>query len=376
MKSEAVHDEAGRWDSVAALALCACIFLTWTFGRVFSGATSLDRSLALIASALAVAAWCIRDSRWFIAVQCSIPLLIGCAIIVGDPRLRAIGFGAVAACAFCGALLAAGRMSAQRMALFVIAGVALLRWIAREKVEVGREGLIAIGCVLVALAVGRTAWGVALALMAALFAPAIPSRTVAIPYIAALVVWIIRIVLLGLWRREAVNVRAVVDAVAVLLIAIMILLFPWSGIAARTLPYFWRGAPGADRVPLHYALVPGQTIDINVPEGGRTLVVSAANALSMKPGTILGRIEPGPTIRIGDVADWGYARRDQYWKSADVLPRKPAGVIHGYGYDAWIDGAGAIALSPRARRIRVTADRSLPADARLQIEFIELGRLR
>ena len=146
--------------------------------------------------------------------------------------------------------------------------------------------------------------------------------------------------------------------------------------AARALPYFWRAAPAAERLPLHYALVPGQSIDINVPEGARSLVVSAANALRMKPGTILGRVEPDTIIRIGDVADWGYARRDQYWKSSNVLPRRPAGVIHGYGYDAWIDGAGAVALSPRARRIRVTADRSLPRDARLQIEFIELGRPR
>ena len=49
----------------------------------------------------------------------------------------------------------------------------------------------------------------------------------------------------------------------------------------------------------------------------------------------------------------------------------PAGTIRDYGYAAWIDGAGRVALPRGARTIRVTADAALPADASLQVEGFE-----
>jgi hypothetical protein len=86
----------------------------------------------------------------------------------------------------------------------------------------------------------------------------------------------------------------------------------------------------------------------------------------------LGRIEPGGRIvRIGDAADWGYMRREQFYGARNPLPRDAAGKIRGYGYAAWVDGAGRIPLPPNARTIRVTADASLPADAALQVESFE-----
>jgi hypothetical protein len=54
------------------------------------------------------------------------------------------------------------------------------------------------------------------------------------------------------------------------------------------------------------------------------------------------------------------------------VPRDPAGKIRDYGYAAWVDGAGRVALPRGAARIRVTAAASLPKDAALQVEAFEL----
>lgn len=360
-------------EVVAALALCAGIVAVWNFARIALHATPIDRALPLIVAALSLVAWLVRDSRWFVAIECALPLLIGWSITIEDDRLRLIGFGAIAGCTFCGALLAAGEMTRWHAAGFVTAGVALLRWLGRDRFETGREALIVTGCVLMALALDHRAWGIAASLIAALVTPAIPAKTAAIPLLAALVFRI------GSWLFRKYTDRvsqafASADAIPTLVIAATLLLFPWSGGAARALPYFWRVVPPGERVTLNYALAPGQSVDIDLPRDSRALIVSAANALRMPPGTLLGRIDGRTAIRIGDVADWGYARREQSWKSAGALPRVPAGKIHGYGYDAWIDGAGRVALRRGLKKIRVTAEPSLPANARLQVEAIETER--
>lgn len=362
-----------RWDVVAALALCAGVVAVWNFARIALHATTVDLALPLVVAALSLVAWLVRDSRWFVAIECALPLLIGWSITIEDDRLRLIGFGVIAGCTFCGALLAAGEMTPWSAAGFVIAGVALLRWLARDRVEIGREALILAGCILVALALDHRTWGIAAALLAALMTPAIPAKTAAIPLLVALVFWI------GSWlfRKHTdpvLHAFASTDAIPSLVIAATLLLFPWSGVAARALPFFWRVAPPGERVTLNYALAPGQSVDIDLPQDSRALIVSAANALQMPPGTLVGKIDGRMAIRIGDIADWGYARREQYWKSTDTLPRIPAGKIHGYGYEAWIDGAGRIVLGRGLKKIRVTAEPTLPSNARLQVEAIETER--
>jgi hypothetical protein len=361
------------WDAVAALALCAGIVAVWTFERIALHATTIDRALPLIVAALSLVAWLVRESRWFVAIECALPLLIGWSIAIEDDRLRLIGFGVIAGCTFCGALLAAGEMTRWRAAGFVVAGVALLRWLARDRVEIGREALIVTGCVLVALALDHRTWGIAAALIVALMVPAIPAKTAAIPFLIAFALWI-GSRLLRMHADRVLQTFAIADAIPLLAIAATLLLFPWSGAAARALPYFWRVAPPGERVLLNYALAPGQSVDIDLPQDSVALIASAANALQMRPGTLVGKIDGRMAIRIGDIADWGYARREQYWKSTDTLPRIPAGKIHGYGYDAWIDGAGRIALRRGLKKIHVTAEPSLPSNVRLQVEAIETER--
>lgn len=361
-------------DALSAVALCAAVAVVWAYERSAAQPTPIDATLPFVAIVLAFVAWLVRDRGAFYAISCAVPLLIGFSMAVPDERMRLAAFGIVAAVTFGGALFALERMSGARAAGFAIAAVALLRWIARERIEQRRELLIAIGCVLIALACRGRKIGIALAVVAALVSPAIPVRTVAIPFIVAFVCWVAFLPWspMNPMRRRWPSVIA--ESVSALVVAAIVSIFPWSGVAARALPYLWRVQPAAERIPLNWALVPGQSVLLDLPEGSRSLIVSGANALDLRPGTRLGRIDPGAPIRIGEVADWGYARRDQFWKSHNVLPASPAGSIRDYGYDAWVDGAGRVPLPAGVRRIRITAERALPADVRLQVEGIEVQR--
>ncbi|HEX3583812.1 MAG TPA: hypothetical protein VH087_18750, partial [Thermoanaerobaculia bacterium] len=106
------------------------------------------------------------------------------------------------------------------------------------------------------------------------------------------------------------------------------------------------------------------------PGDATSIAISAANGFRLKRDRVAGTLNGRP-LTMCDLADWGYMRREQWWRSRNRLPRVPAGIIRGYGYDAWVDGAGRIPLPPHATRIHVAADPHLPADARLQVEAFE-----
>ena len=76
-------------------------------------------------------------------------------------------------------------------------------------------------------------------------------------------------------------------------------------------------------------------------------------------------------IRIGDASDWGYLRHEHFYGTRNPLPHHAAGKLRDYGYAAWVDGAGRIALPPNARTVRVVVDAALPKDAALQVEGFE-----
>ena len=77
-------------------------------------------------------------------------------------------------------------------------------------------------------------------------------------------------------------------------------------------------------------------------------------------------------IRIGDIADFGYTRREQFFRSRNSAPKRPIDDIKDYGQSAWLHTAGLISISaPKAfQSIRVSAARDLPPGARLQIEAV------
>ena len=115
------------------------------------------------------------------------------------------------------------------------------------------------------------------------------------------------------------------------------------------------------------ASVPG-VAPLDVPPDARAVILSAANVSRLKPGTVVGSINNAP-LRIGDVADWGFLRREHHHASRNRIPNNPAGEVRDYGHAAWIDGA---ARFPVRGSVVVTASRALPANARLQIESFEL----
>ncbi len=100
-----------------------------------------------------------------------------------------------------------------------------------------------------------------------------------------------------------------------------------------------------------------------------------------RPGRVVGEIDATDraghrttrVLRIGDVADWGFLRREQFFFSKNVPPRNASGDVRNYGNSAFLYGAGRIPIrfaAPPAR-LRVVAANDLPSDARLQVETVE-----
>ncbi|HEV8432180.1 MAG TPA: hypothetical protein VGR95_02120 [Thermoanaerobaculia bacterium] len=322
--------------------------------------TPVDHALPFIAVVvIAIAVLCGRRAA---AVLFAIPLLVACAICFPDPHARLLGYGIVVAAAFCGAFWAIEEWTFVRCAGLTLAGIALLRWIARERVEVWREIVIVLGAFVIVSVMRKGPLAVTVALAAAFLTPGIPTRTLLIPFAVAAVV-ATGTPLIRNKTPHFVSAPAFVTAV-------MLILFPWSGVAARGIAYFFRAAPAQRIAPLNFALKPGESIDVDVPGDAKSVAISAANAVRLKGDSVAGTLD-GRKLTMRDLADWGYMRREQWWRSRNRLPRVPAGIIRGYGYDAWVDGAGRIPLPPHATRIRIAADPHLPADARLQVEAFE-----
>jgi hypothetical protein len=78
-------------------------------------------------------------------------------------------------------------------------------------------------------------------------------------------------------------------------------------------------------------------------------------------------------IRIGDVADFGFTRREQFLGARNPFPRVSPGEIRDYGANAWVWGSGRTALASAAdiASLRVVAAPNLPQDAHLQIDAVE-----
>ncbi|HEX2832994.1 MAG TPA: hypothetical protein VHW00_08265 [Thermoanaerobaculia bacterium] len=260
---------------------------------------------------------------------------------------------------------AAGRrVLSRRDAGVPLALILLLRWIPFPQLWLREIALIVIALAIYEV-LHRTPFATVVAVLTALATPAIPLRTFALP---------LAVLFVALLARFFNAPRLRWEWPSAVVIAFVALFFPWSGIMARAFPFFLRPViEERPRLTLNYALNAGAKTAIDVPGDATALIVSGANVATLRRGARLGRIEPGGIeVRIGDAADWGYMRRDHFYGSHNPLPRDVAGRIRGWGYNAWIDGAGRIALPPGARTITVMGDASLPAGATLQVEAFEL----
>jgi len=334
--------------------------------------TPIDRALPLVVLIIFALSWCVRRTRWVAAVQVSIPIAIAFELLPLSETARLLGIGACVGVAFAVALFVEPDVPFVRAAFYLVAALVLLRWIPWSDVPVVRE-LLALGGALLILLVFRRAparapaphlvssFGIAVAILAALFTPAIPLRTVALPYLVAIAAWLFR------------RVRA--EVFAAVLVGAVVSLFPWSGVVARGLPFLLtRHRSEKPRQEIRVSLAPSRSFDVWVEPPAESLILSGANVSRLPRGTIVGWIEPGHVaLRLGDLADWGYMRRQHYFTSRNGVPRNPAGTIRDYGYSSWVDGAARVPLPIRRGTIRITADPHLPPSALLQVEAVELS---
>jgi hypothetical protein len=341
--------------------IAAGVLSFWALWRLnVPHATPIDLALPWIALIVTLIAW-LGDSS---AVLCAVPLLAGCAISIPDVRTRLIGYGVIVAIAFCGAVLNVKELTFPRAAGFAIAGTALIRWIAREHFAFLREAMLLLFVIAIVAVAKRSAFAIALAMAAALYTPAIPLRTLAIP-IAFLIV--------AAMARPLSTRHSALSTLALLFIAIVLTLFAYSGILARTPRWFRYGKPATSRVNLYRAMKPGETVDFDVPPDVNALILSLSNGVKLEQHAIAGRLDDRE-LHAGDLADWGFARREEWWLSTNHLPRRAAGLVRAYGYDGWVDGAVRFALPPNARTVRVSVDRRLPPNTLLQVEAFERCR--
>lgn len=351
-----------RWAAAAAVS-------AWAAALIVRHPTPIDGALPLIAIVMTVVAAVTHP-----AVQLSVPLLLMGEIVFPDEPLRLLWFGAVLAVSFAAAVQwsagdPAGIRSRSRVAplMITIAAIVLLRWIPFEPVMFGREIFILAVAAATVVILGSTPLAIAVAVWAALFTPAVPLRTLIVPVGVLMLSAAARTLKSEPWR-------VALPTVAAAALALPLTFFAWSGAFARALPVMLRGGPPRlERVPVRIALAAGQSAQVEVPRDGRGVILSGANVPKLRRGTIVGTVEPGRiVVRIGDVADWGALRRDHYYASRNPLPRRPGGILRGYGQTAWIDASGRIAV--RSGTVVVTADRNLPPGASLQIDAIELAR--
>jgi len=352
--------------------------------------------LIAVAAVLATCVWVARGTRWAAAIECSLPLLVVATFAIADERTRLLAYGVIAAAAFAGAALVAS----ERFEL-MIAGVALLRWIPLRDVEPFREVVVVLGAVALFAAIrNRTPLALIATLVVAAVTPIHPGKAALIPFVvAALCVGapaLGRAIAAGVLLAAAPFVRwslvpiliAVAFAMLVpflgklrpLAYAAALSLFamwPWSGVIARALPAVMRFEPPTGEVrTVGWALGGGESLALVIPKARHVVVnASAANALALPPGTPLGTIEASGCsreVRVGDVADFGFTRREHFFAARSPLPRVTRADLRGLGATSWLHGAGAIGVACGGRELTLLRFRGTHPSAKLQIESVEL----
>ena len=318
-------------------------------------ATPIDGALPFIALLLTCVAAASNG-----AILIAVPLLIGGEIAIPDERLRLLWFGLVVGGAAGAALLTAS-WTRWRAVLLTVSAIVLLRWIPAPPMLIRELFLIGLAIAIVA-ALRWTPLGVAIAIATALFTPAIPLRTFALPLLVLFASALVRFFGFGFARART---------AAAVAVTVMLLFFAWSGVLARAPKLvLLQGLPRpAPRMEIRTALPPGESVTLDVPHGARYVILSGANVPRLERDTVIARLDPGGEVRIGEIVDWGALRREHFYNSRHRLPEDPAGLVRDYGYSAWVDGAGRVLVA--GPTVRVTADERLPADARLQIEAFQ-----
>ena len=127
------------------------------------------------------------------------------------------------------------------------------------------------------LVLDRTPFAVAVAVLAVLFTPAIPLRTLLLPLAVLFVAVLAKI--FGMPRLSLTWPSTIV-------LAFVMLFFSWSGVVARAFPYFLQRANAeVQREVVAQALPANGELTLDVPDGATSLIVSGANVARMTRGT-------------------------------------------------------------------------------------------
>jgi hypothetical protein len=392
--------------------------------------TPIDAHLPLVIALVLACAWAARGTGFSGSIQCAVPLLIAAMMTIADERTRLMAYGIIVAAAFAVAAIATARETERwRLAgacpersrrispptvVLAVVGIMLLRWIPLRDVHVIKELIILAGSIALLFAVQRRNDELAnstTALLCVLFLAAVtpipPGKMALLPLTVAVLVFVTRRVpqvvigafflVCAFFARYSlatiyiavaiVFLMPLLDRVKPLTYATAIAIFalwPWSGIIARALPVVrnYEPATGSGRA-VSSALAASEAIAIGVPPHVRHVVVttSGGQMARLKRGRVVGTIEArdnrGHTttrpITIGDIADFGFTRRDQFFASRNPLPHFSSAEVRDYGANAWVWGGGRTAIAAPAdiASLRVIAAPNLPHDAHLQIDSVE-----
>jgi len=321
-----------------------------------------------------------------------------------------------------------GGVSPQGVTLTVI-GIILLRWIPLHDVHVTKELIVLAGSLTLLFAIGRRrdaagpagetpalratprlASALVAVLAVAVVTPLSPGKMAFFPFAVALLVIAVRalgnratyviaaaLLTAAFFARYSLATIYIAAAIVFLVplldrfrpltyaVALVIFaLWPWSGIIARALPVVRNYRPScANRQAVVSALAGSEALPIGVPPHVRSVIVTASGGqmARFKPGRVVGTIEATDIrgrvttrqIRIGDIADFGFTRREQFFGSRNPLPRFSPAEIRGYGASAWVWGSGRTALTCTAdiASLRVLAAPDLPRQTHLQIDAVD-----
>jgi len=363
-----------EWVAFAIVAAIASHFVA-TF------ATPIDRALPFVVVLLSICGYI--AARFPAVFQIAILVLFAPAIFLADEHTRLLAYGVIVAGAFAFAFAIAPK-TLQVSLMFTVMGVLFLRWIPFSQVVMWRELIVLAGALAVTFAAQTAPPGILVALVTPIF----PARMLVFPFLAAilLILPVPKIASGGVFALAAYFTRYSITILCVVLIIVLLArpvvyafaiaifaLWPWSGILARAFPAILFAEPAqTNSVPLWIAIDRGHTVAIDVPPNAHavTITASAANAAALSAGRVVGwagkRI-----IRIGDIADFGFMRREHFFSSRNRPPRTPLADIHDYGAAAWLHTAGRIRLPLAGRSLVIGAASDLPPGTKLQIEAVE-----
>ncbi len=398
--------------------------------------TPIDAHLPLVIALILLCAWTARGTRWAAVVQCAVPLLIVAMMTLADERTRLLAYGVIVALAYGAALIGMerwrpagwpGGVSPPEIALTVV-GIVLLRWIPLHDVRIVRELVVLAGSVTLLFAMPRRRDATGPAGGTPAFLIAVLAVAVATPVRAGMMTFLpfaLALLVVGLRSlgdsasARARNIASLAVGAALLLcacvaryslatvyvaVAIVFLvplidrirplsyaaaiaifaLWPWSGVIARALPIARNYAPPLGEVQtVSRTLAAGESVPVAVPPHVSEATVTTCGGYieRLRSGHVIGAIEATDRrgrmtvrpIRIGDSADFGFMRREQFFASRNPLPRFSPGEIRDYGANAWVFGAGRTTVNCASDivSLRIVAAADLHAQSRLVVDSVE-----